>query len=487
MRRIGAIEASGLRRSFLAFACAGGFGTFPCALAAEPEGIPLHRLYRVQIGADHTLLDRLVAKGFDIAGRNIKNGTIDILAHSDAEARELRALSEQILASWTVDADLAPAADYKTPLEVEAILQDFATRYPSLMTLESIGKTVEGRDIWAAKITGPEAAPGTSPKPSILFNALHHAREVMTPEVALDTLDQLLTRYDQDPQITHWVNANEIWIVPMVNPDGSHKVWTRNSTWRKNTRGGYGVDINRNYPYAWNTCNGSSGSTGSDTYRGPSAGSEPETQALMALVEKIQPVFDISYHSYSELVLYPYGCNGHRADAAAVIEPLGKAMAALLPSDTGTGTYDAGTSWELLYSVDGSDIDWMYHDQHVIPYVIEVNSDREGFQPAYAWRQPTVEKMRAAWHLLFDRLDQSGMRGVVTDETGARLRDLPLTVQQIEASTAATLVQTKTKKNGSFHVILNPGRYRVTFGSGARQVTRDIMIGEDRIDLNLVL
>src|SRR5262249_25141832 len=135
-------------------------------------------------------------------------------------------------------------------------------------------------------------------KPVILFNGMHHAREVMSPEVALDTIEQLLTKYGTDASITHWVDANEIWVVPMLNVDGNNKVWTYDNYWRKNTRGcpasgtcssGTGVDINRNYPYAWGSCNGSSGSPSSDTYRGPSAGSEPETNVLMNHVAATRP------------------------------------------------------------------------------------------------------------------------------------------------------------------------------------------------------
>jgi carboxypeptidase T len=474
-----------LRQFMVASTLLSGFSLSPAQ--ADNSALPAsHRLFRIKVQGRVELIDRLVSKGFDIAGRNHRDGTIDVIAHSEYEARELSGISDQLIATWSLDPKRAPDAAYKSPDEIKAILDDFVAEYPTLAQLESIGKSGEGRDIWALKITQNPDQPDPE-KPAILFNAMHHAREVMTPEVALDTIEQLLTRYDSDPKITHWVNTNEIWVVPMLNPDGNQRVWIRNSMWRKNTRGGYGVDINRNYPYGWGSCNGSSGSTGSDTYRGPSAGSEPETQSLMGLVEKIQPVFDISYHSYSELVLYPYGCDGQRAETSQIIEPLGQAMAKALPSDKGSGTYVAGTSWELLYSVDGSDMDWMYHEHHVIPYVIEVNSDSEGFQPAYSWRQPTVEKLRAAWHMLLNRLDQSGMRGLVKSAEGRIAADIPIVVQSTGNQGNTTLIETRTKKNGTFHMIVNPGPYRITFGSGASQITRDVMIGAERVNFNVTL
>ena len=131
-------------------------------------------------------------------------------------------------------------------------------------------------------------------EPAILYNSMHHAREVMTPEIGIDMVEYLLTRYGSDEKVTKWVNENEIWVVPMLNVDGNNRVWSGDSMWRKNTRNSYGVDINRNYPHEWGACNGSSGSTWSQTYRG-SAASEPETRYLMGLVANIKPVFDISY------------------------------------------------------------------------------------------------------------------------------------------------------------------------------------------------
>ena len=160
--------------------------------------------------------------------------------------------------------------------------------------------------------------------------------------------------------------------------------------WRKNARGGYGVDINRNYPYAWNSCNGSSSSRYAQDFHGDSAASEPETQVMMEYVRSVHPVISISYHSYSEIVIYPYGCSGQHTETKAVVEKIGKELASKLKTDDGKDTYTAGTAPDLLYSVDGGDIDWLYAVGQVIPFVIEVNSSSQGFQPSYSrWRDKT--------------------------------------------------------------------------------------------------
>lgn len=468
----------------IAFLCSGQGAGQPAV--TSKDSAELNRFYRIRVAPGSSILDKLVSKGFDITGRNIEKGTVDVIAHHPNEVAELSKLDSVILTTWEGDAQKAPDAQYKTPDEIKEILDSYVAKYPSLATLHSIGKSVEGRDIWGIRITS-ESEDSPKSKPTILFNGMHHAREVMTPEVVLDTMEQLLTGYDKDPKITRWVDNTEIWLVPMLNPDGNQKVWTRNSMWRKNTRGGYGVDINRNYPYRWGGCQGSSGSTQSETYRGPAEGSEPETKALMNLVSSVQPVFNISYHSYSEMVLFPYGCEGARSETKEIVEPLGRAIAASLPRETGSGTYVAGTSWEILYSVDGSDMDWMYHEHHVIPYVIELNSDDQGFQPPYQWRQPTVEKLRAAWQLLFERLDQTGIHGVIEMPDGSRQANVPIKIEQETSQGLRLVLQTQSKKNGSFHLILNPGTYKVTFGSGPTEQVKWLPLGTERFEMDITL
>ena len=110
----------------------------------------------------------------------------------------------------------------------------------------------------------------------------------------------------------------------------------------KNRKGGYGVDLNRNYVFNWKTCGGSSGYKGSNTYRGPFAGSELESQAMMQLVSSTRPSIAISYHSYSEMVLFPYGCKKTKTKDAG-LRQFGEALAKAIPQDQGSGTYRAGT------------------------------------------------------------------------------------------------------------------------------------------------
>jgi carboxypeptidase T len=419
--------------------------------------------------------------GLDVAGMNIPKGKVDLIV-SPEEFDLLRRMGISLSRAPREIRQAAPDAKFKTPDQVTQALDQLQHTYPDLAQVTSIGKSLQGRDILTIRIT-QNVAQGDGSKPTILFNGMHHAREVMSTEVPLDIADYLLANYGKDAKVTHWVNSNVIYVLPMLNVDGNNIVWTQDNMWRKNARGDFGVDINRNYPYQWNGCNGSGSNTSDEDYHGPSAASEPETNVLMAFVKKIHPAFDISFHSYSELVIYPYGCGSH-TETSDVVEPLGKQMAALIPSDSGNGHYTAGLAPELLYSVDGDDIDWMYHEAHVIPFVIELNSDARGFQPGYdEWRDKTVASIRPAWQLLLDRLDHSSISGVVV---GAPAGSLPSSIHVQSTGSAANFSQTyPIRQDGSFQMILNPGDYRVT--TTGSEIQHVVHVGDSRVNLNLDL
>ena len=428
----------------------------------------------------HLQMLDFISKDLEILGVDLKRGYIDLYL-SDSEYDWLKSAGYQLNIRNDKSILLRPDTEYKNPAEVESFLKDMHARYPDLTKLVSIGKSIEGRDIWAIKISDNPNTDET--EPAILFNSMHHAREVMTPEISMDIVEYLLTRYEGETKVRHWVDSNEIWVIPMLNVDGNNRVWDGNSMWRKNVRGGYGVDVNRNYPYKWGACNGSSGSRWSQTYRGESAGSEPETQALMNLVASVRPVFDISYHSYSELVLYPFGCRGEKTATHAVIAGIGNRIGSILD-------YRPGTPWEILYGVDGGDVDWMYDQHQVIPYVIELNSSREGFQPRYdQWRDKTVEKNRPAWQYLLDRLDETAVRGVLKNSEGEVEKDFVVKVEQVTSTGGLKLFQKyKSNPDGSFHIVLNPGKYKFTFSKGSRSTKVEALeVSDKRVELSPVL
>jgi carboxypeptidase T len=442
--------------------------------ATSQAATPKRLLVKIDRSYYKAHYNEIHAAGLDVAGMNIPKGTVDLIVTQE-DFDTLRKMGIPVPRTPLEVTTRGPDSKYKTPDQVAQLLAGYQTAYPAIAQVTSIGKSLQGRDILAIRITQNVSQPDGN-KPAILYNGMHHAREVMSTEVPLDIADYLLTNYGKDAKVTHWINSDVIYVVPMLNPDGNNLVWTQDNMWRKNARGNYGVDINRNYPYQWNRCDGSSSSKSADDYRGPSAASEPETNVVMNFVTSIHPVFDISFHSYSEIVIYPYGCGGH-TETANVVEPLGQQMAALIPSDDGSGHYTAGLAPDLLYPVDGSDLDWMYHVDHVIPYVIEVNSDSEGFQPSYDdWRDKTVNAVRPAWQLLLDRMDGPSIRGNVHG----------IKMTQVTVKGATFTENYPVHVDGSYHMVLNPGDYQLTFtGPNQTPQTKTVHVGATRTHFDL--
>jgi len=303
---------------------------------------------------------------------------------------------------------------YFTPTEVLDTLSSLSQNYPSLTTLRTIGITRRKRPIQALFIS---AQPKNQNQPTLLFNAMHHAREVMTTEVVMHMAQVLLNGYGTDPEVTHWLDSARIILVPQVNPDGNQFVHEGQNMWRKNaweTEGrSFGVDINRNYPALWGSCNGSSPNKSSDSFRGPEAASEPETKAMIELVLSERPIANISYHAFSEMILYPYGCRKEKNPSLELFKSIGAEMKANIVDDAGRkGTYALGTPPELLYEADGTDADWQFREAGVLAFAMEVNGRMQGFQPSYKrWRDVTVARQEEGWKTLIRQTLQQGVQG----------------------------------------------------------------------------
>ncbi|MET9608821.1 M14 family zinc carboxypeptidase [Streptomyces sp. NPDC006512] len=194
-----------------------------------------------------------------------------------------------------------------------------AQQHQALTKVVSIGKTVQGKDILALKVTKNAKKAKDGDKPSVLYMSNQHAREWITPEMTRRLMHHTLDNYGKDPRITKLVDSTELWFLLSANPDGYDHTFTADDArlWRKNLRdnngdgkigAGDGVDLNRNFSYKWGYDNeGSSPNEASETYRGPKAASEPETRALDAFQKRIGFEYAINYHSASELILYGVG------------------------------------------------------------------------------------------------------------------------------------------------------------------------------------
>lgn len=276
-----------------------------------------------------------------------------------------------------------PPADsaYHDYAEMVAELQAAAARYPAIFRLFSIGESYEGRTIWAGKIAKDVAVDRDVPE--ALFTFHQHARERLTVEMGLYILRMLTAEYNINPDISALVDGREVWLIFDMNPDGGEYDIASGMyrSWRKNrqpntTSPAVGTDLNRNWGYRFGCCGGSSGDPASETYRGLSAFSAPETQAVRDFVDsrvvngKQQITVGIDFHTFSELVLWPYGYtyatvpSDMTQDDHDVLVEMGRAMAA-------TNDYTAQQSSQL-YITDGSIPDWLYGQHGILAYTFEM-------------------------------------------------------------------------------------------------------------------
>lgn len=422
----------------------------------------------------------LVGNGYDVAGYSWRDGQVEVIT----DLAGIQRLKEHNFEGFALDTHeniLAIDSRYLNPNKVEQKLKDLNARYPQFTHLEQIGTSHQGRAIWALLVSTTPQVGGAEymQKPAIIFDGMHHAREIMTSEVVMDVaenaLDILANNGEQAALLGRW----NVWVVPMLNVDGNNIVWTQSNMWRKNARAengrAYGVDINRNYPFNWNKCNGASNAKNNDAYRGPAAASEPETQAMMKLGEMVRPTGSLSYHSYSEMILYPYGCNGTLTGDNALIAQVAGELSNLLPRDRGTGKYDAGTPWQLLYDVDGDSMSYFHGEFGALAITFEIN---QTFQPSYDIKPATVAKHRNAWSHFIRRMDQNLLTLKVIDARTGAPAAATIGISGID------LVQGekpyRTNSAGTFFKVLNPGSYSLTvqLADGRQQLLMFRMNGE---------
>lgn len=430
-------------------------------------------------------------RSYDIAGVDRRHGSIDLLVD---EAEYLRLQEQYPLEILDVfDANSTDRVDpqYKDPAEVVTLVQQYNASYPQITRLLSIGQSEQNRPIYAMKIS--DNALLNEDEPVVLFNAQHHAREVMTTEIALDIIEYLCTHYGSDPIVTQWVNDYEIWVVPQVNVDGANYVFTSYDMWRKDRHSPpsgsscYGIDPNRDYPAFWAACGGSSGDPCDETYRGAVPQESYCVTHMINFASQIKPIFDISYHTYSELIIYPYGCSGDYTPEHEVVSAVGNAMASIIERDAGGFGYDAGTSWETLYDTDGGDIDWYYAVLGTFAYVIEVNSSSQGFLPNYnQWRNDTVERLRVSWQYLLNRLEGPAVTGHVLDACTGEPVQAQIAIQEYPLTADET---PRVANNfGRFYRILNPGTYHLQVSAaGYSPATIPVTIGSSKLTTDVAL
>ncbi|MBF0407388.1 MAG: zinc carboxypeptidase [Candidatus Riflebacteria bacterium] len=354
------------------------FSVLLCAILVFFACTELHagdprKIVRID-GLSSTEVSSLGAQGYDIARAGedfaeivVSQNELKKLTKLHYKKSKLTVLVADVGAYINkVLADQTPGAEYYTYERLVATLNQWAEQYPTIAKLYSIGKSSEGRDILAMKISdNPDV---NESEPAAFINGGHHAREWISIETPMEAMKQLLEGYGKDSKLTQLVNTRETWFIPVVNPDGWIYSQTQSKFWRKNRRQidsvNFGVDLNRNYSYKWGN-SGASEDPSADTYAGPNAFSEPETQAIKALCERERFQTCLSFHSYSELNLYPFSY------AKAAPNP-DKSKFQYLAQDIGEFNHYMPQNSAELYPASGVIDDWIYTSFKTMAITIEL-------------------------------------------------------------------------------------------------------------------
>ncbi|MGE0144463.1 MAG: M14 family zinc carboxypeptidase [Planctomycetota bacterium] len=359
-----------------------------------------------------------------------------------------------------------PDPGYYTTAEILQQIDQFVAAHPAyarrvdLTTLPGAARTHGNQSIWALVISDNVAS--EEDEPAIVLAAQHHARELNSPHIVIGAATRILSGRGSDPVLATLVDDYEIWLVPCVNPDGVNHVWAVDDLWRKNRRNNgtnFGVDLNRNYPTGFGLC-GSSTNTGSQTYRGPSPASEPETQTMRALIASVRPEIYIDIHSSGREVLHTYApCLPPNATIDAFLDRYVDSLrspmnyAARDPSASGEAPEDHWTS------------------SGTMSFLVEIGT---AFQPPFA---ETVLEEARVWPGLRQAFTtwRPAVRGHVRSLRG--LTPLEATVTYTPNQFSHGEVDRSRGRDGRYALWLPLGTWRVTWSApGHESQSRDVVV-----------
>jgi hypothetical protein len=320
-----------------------------------------------------------------------------------------------------------PPYEYHTYSSMTQLLQELLTNNSDIMSLTSLGTTYEGRDIWMVKLS--ENVDNEEQEPGVLLMGAHHGNERPSYEVLIYFIQYVTQAYhkanvdddedgsinediidgidndndgmiDEDPsedRVRDILGKTQIYVIPMVNPDGVEYGWRKNREPNYGSDGtsseitSYGVDLNRNYGYRWNIpyllpdqynldyLNDDS----SWTYRGEAPFSERETQAIRSFVETHNISISLSYHDYGEWMIFPWMHTSMHTPHEALFRSIGYNMSRINKYEL--RIYGQFGTREYLIprfcGTPGSSENWLYGEHGIISYTIELCNHRPEMDP----------------------------------------------------------------------------------------------------------
>lgn len=357
-----------------------------------------HGLQLYTTTVDSATATRLVSEGYDVvAVREVRGGVRLELVLSPAERGKLAGagvdlrLERDNQGRTQTQRALAQEAEgfnvwrsFDEPGGIRDELYALAEANRRLVKLEVLGRTHQGREYIALKLTQGARGIRDGKRPAVLYVSTHHAREWISTEVNRRLLHWYVDQWRANNRdVRRLLRTTELWFVLVHNPDGYQYTFDVERLWRKNLRDNDsdgqitvndGVDPNRNYPERWRWDEeGSSSQFSSETYRGPAPASEPETQALIDLMTRVRFRFAISYHSYGQLLLYP---QGWQVQTPSADDPIYVALTGTDDNPAVPG-YNPGVGADL-YTTNGEYTDWAHAMRGTLAWTPELSEGCEG-------------------------------------------------------------------------------------------------------------
>jgi hypothetical protein len=377
----------------------------------------------------------------------------------------------------------------QTVQELDSLVQ----QYPAICRLDTIGySTTNDSPLIAIKFS--DHPDREEDEPRVLYNGVHHACELIGNEICLYMAHDLANRYGSDSNVTRWIDSNQIYLVPVVNPDGHEiNMSGRDTMWRKNlhdfNHNGIwdpdtdGVDLNRNYDFIWTAGDGNQGSR---YYRGESAFSENETRAIRDLARREKFVFDICWHSdinpvNGQMVYWPWRWGNSWCPDHWEIQTIAESVACRIVSDSNTGPHYGAIYGQAEDG--GMARNWLYYDVGTFSYTIEVST---GYQYPGSKVDDLCRRVLPGAYYLLDRTHGAGITGHVTDS--ATGQPLVAEVKVLEATSSPDSIRPRLSDSlfGRFWRLLKPDTYTVAV-SKYGYVTRQFSAVSVRPDTLTVL
>lgn len=369
---------------------------------------------------------------------SLMQGSGEIYAYATLQEVEvIRNLGFRVASAPVTIGEDTREVSYHTYTTLTQELKDLAALYPKLARVESIGTSVQGREIWVMKIS--DNVEQDEDEPEVKYVAAMHGDEVVGKELMMYLIRHLLENYGKDAAITQLVNDLEIWILPSVNPDGTEAKRRYNANW---------VDLNRNFPDPQDDPNNTPN------------GRAIETQRIMAFTAAHNFCLSLNFHGGAVCVNYPWDTQAGDVPDIALTKYLALGYSKLNPPMYNSSSFPNGvTNGYAWYEVNGGMQDWSYHWYSDLDFTVELSQSK---WPSASMLAQYWEENRAAL-LWFLGQARRGVRGIVTDAVTGRPVQAEINVVEINKPVHSSSAL------GDYHRVLLAGTYTIRVSASGYQ------------------